>query len=157
MSFEALPMSGRTSLFFVTLTAAACSFSSEPKFTVKLFVMNATCISNQCAPVQVLGFPTTQPSQLLTPGTFVRLGSVTGPSDCLIIPWSGEFHVTVGTTEPMTRTYNWSLTDSFSLGTMDSARLIFQSPSTEKFVPGNLSGWSVTLPGSAAPVPAQLC
>lgn len=133
-----------------------CTSATEPLAPVTLLVANGTCDAGECSTLQVRGFPADQPH---TPGGLwsIELGTVTAASACLTLPATASFRVTdAGTGE--TRTYSWSGDDALTLGAGDpDAGALQATPSTVAFVPASASGWSVTLPGGAAPSPAAAC
>jgi len=138
------------------LALLACSSPTEPVSGITMLVTNSTCRLGMCDTVRVLGFPTNQP---LTPGGYwsLDLGLVAGPSVCLTLPPSAEFHV-VDVSTADTTTFTWTTADSLSLGSQPpGAPLLFAMPSTTAFVPERAAGWSVTLPGGPGVVPASAC
>jgi len=90
---------------------------------------------------------------LLTPGL------LTGPSVCLTLPASREFHVTEYPSGAVTL-FKWSTLQGFALGSQslsESELRLTATPSTGKFVPASESAWSVTLPGTGLVSPASTC
>ncbi len=130
-----------------------------PHAGVTLLVTNATCRIGQCAPVQILGFPSDHP---LTPGGLwsIDLGVLNAPSACLTFPPSATFRVigvsNDGTAD--TTTFTWTTDKALALGGQSpTASLIQASPSTNAFVPASGSGWTVTLPGGSRVSPTRAC
>jgi len=156
-SRQALPLIERGTFVVVLLaTALACSSPDEPGSGITLLVSNATCNAGQCETVRVYAFPDNQP---LTPGGFWKLdlGTVSGESACLELPRSAKITVT-GTSTIRYVTYEWTVDRLASLvGLLPSELAIPASPSTPQFVPATATGWSVTLPGGAAPAAADAC
>jgi len=104
----------------------------------------------------VLAFPQNQP---LTPGGAwsIDLGVVTGATGCLALPATANFRVTDAGSGAVTVT-TWTSGDSLALAPWSPNEARFTAgPTTSFFVVGSAGSWSVTLPGSAAPVPAQGC
>ena len=145
-----------STLSVLCMVAIACSssVSVEPSQSVTLQVTNQTCSPGPCTPLQILAFPSNQPN---TPGGLwsLDLGMVTGASACLTIPASATFRVTG---PGATTTYTWKSAIPLSLGTLPPTEPRLQArPSTGTFIPGNASGWSVTLPGASLPTPSGAC
>lgn len=150
----------RTSVAAVAVLALlGCSSTVEPRAGVTLLVRNGTCDTGQCAPVQILGFPSDHP---LTPGGLwsIDLGVLTAPSACLTFPPSATFRV-IGVSNDGgadTTTFTWTTAKALSLGGQSpAASLIQASPSTTAFVPASGSGWAVTLPGGSRVSPTRAC
>ena len=146
----------KTSTLPALLVVFACTSATEPEPppSVTLLVTNATCSSGQCSSFEVRGFPSNQPH---TPGGpwSLDLGTVTAGSACLTLPSADTFRVT---SSGKTTTYSWTSRDSLSLGILEPGQFWgHASPSTAEFVPANLAGWSVTLPGGTAVTPADVC
>ena len=144
----------------VLLAAAACTSTVEPmvepRSDVTLLVTNSTCDAGQCSPLHILGFPDNQPH---TPGGLwsIDLGLLTGPSVCLTLPASREFHVTEYPSGAVT-IFKWSTAQGFALGSQSLSESRFMAtPSTGEFVPASESAWSVTLPGTGQVSPASTC
>jgi hypothetical protein len=147
------PIRSSTFVFVLFAGTLACSSPGEPGSGVTLLVSNATCDTGQCEAVHVYAFPDDQP---LTPGGLWKLdlGTVSGESACFELPRSAKFTVT-GTN---TTTYEWTVDHLVALvGQLPSEPAIPASPSTPQFVPSTASGWSITLPGGAAPVVGEAC
>jgi hypothetical protein len=138
------------------LGALGCSSTVQPRAGVTLLITNGTCGTGQCASVQILGFPSSQPH---TPGGFwsVDLGLVSAPSACLTLPPSATFRV-IDASTGATTTYRWTTADGLSLGALQPpASRIQAMPSTDAFVPASAPGWSVTLPAGSQVSPGQAC
>jgi hypothetical protein len=138
------------------LVLAACTSSVEPLPDATLQVRNATCEPGPCQAIRVLAFPRNQP---LTPGGLwsIDLGVVTGASACITLPHTAAFYVTDTGSGVVTVT-TWELDDPIALAPWPPSGARFTaSPTTPEFVAANASSWSVTLPGTAAPVAAQEC
>jgi hypothetical protein len=138
------------------LGALGCSSTVQPRAGVTLLITNATCETGQCAPVQILGFPSNQPH---TPGGFwsLDLGIVSAPSACLTLPPTATFRV-IDASTGATTTYMWTTAERLSLGALQPpASRIQATPSTSAFVPASAPGWSVTLPASSPVSPRQPC
>jgi hypothetical protein len=147
-------------LVCLVIGTLGCSSTVEPRAGVTLLITNGTCETGQCAPLQILGFPSNQPH---TPGGFwsIDLGLITAPSVCLTFPPSATFRVigvsNDGTTADTT-TYTWTTAISLSLGVQSpSASRIMAAPSTNAFVPASNAGWSVTMPSGSHVSPTQTC
>jgi len=139
----------RSPIVLVLLAGVACS-SVEPK-PGTLLVDNATCVPGPCASVEVLVYPSSQPT---TPGGMwsISLGTVTGPSACLTFPASATFRVN-GTV-----TNSWTPGDPAELGGLLPEDSRIQSvPTTAEFVPTAASGWSITLPADTPAHPGPAC
>jgi hypothetical protein len=138
------------------LGVLGCSSPVQPRTGVTLLITNGTCETGQCAPLQILGFPSNQPH---TPGGFwsVDLGLISAASACLTLPPSATFRVTDASTGATT-IYTWTTADGLSLGALQpSASRIQATPSTGSFVPASAPGWSVTLPAGSQVSPRQAC
>jgi len=149
-------IAGRAFAGTLLLAFLACSTPTEPAAGITLLVTNGTCRFDVCDTVRVLGFPAGQP---LTPGGYwsLDLGLVAGPSACLTLPPSAEFHV-IDASNADTTTVTWTTSDSLSLGSQPAgAPLLFATPSMTGFVPERAEGWRVTLPGGPGVVPASAC
>jgi len=126
---------------------------------VTLLVRNATCHAGGCDSLEVLAFPSDQPE---TPGGYwsLDIGLVTTPSACLTLPPSAKFLVI---SEPArssadTSTTTWTSTIALSLGALKpGSPALFASPSTATFVPGDATGWSITLPTGSYAAPGPAC
>lgn len=137
------------------LACLACS-AVEPLARVTLSVRNATCDPGPCQAIRVLAFPQVQP---ITPGGMwsIDLGVVTAVTTCLAIPAEAHFTVT-NTGSGATSVTNWTSGDSLSLAPWPPSDGRFTArPTTTSFVPATANSWSVTLPGTAAPVAANAC
>lgn len=153
---HAMTKISRASLGPALLFVLSCDLTTGPRSPVTLLVTNATCDAGTCFPIEVRGFPLDQPS---TPGGpwSLKLGTISAASACLILPSADTARVTNADTGKTT-TYVWTADDLLALGTLDPGEAWFQAKaSTGEFVPGNASGWAVTLPGTAAPAPAEAC
>jgi hypothetical protein len=98
--------------------------------------------------MRVLAFPNIQPH---TPGGAwsLDLGTVTGPSACLIIPASATFRVTDDGSGKVT-IYTWTSADSLALAAIAPTQSRIQaSPRTGSFSPATAIGWSASPPGSS--------
>ena len=140
--------------------ALGCSSTVQPRAGVTLLVTNGSCETGQCAPLQILGFPS---NQALTPGGFwsIDLGIVTTPWACLTFPPAATFRV-IGVSndgsKADTTTFTWTTASPLSLGAQSpSASRIMAQPSTGAFVPASGPGWSATLPGGSRVFPTQVC
>jgi hypothetical protein len=113
---------------------------------ITLHVVNETCRTGQCAPLQVLGFPGNQPSMQGHPW-ILELGVVETPEACLVLPPRATFSVShAGSGE--VETYDWSIQEPLSVGTRVSGQsAVAVGPSTFPFVPAQQAGWSIALPG----------
>jgi|KBSSwiStaDraftv2_1062776.scaffolds.fasta_scaffold64599_6 hypothetical protein len=143
-------------LAFLPLAVLACSSTLEPRENVTLLVTNETCETGTCSPLRILGFPDNQPA---TPGGFwsIELGVLTGPSACLTLPASREFHVTE-VPGGKTTTYRWTSANGLSLGAQPASESqLLARPSTAEFIPASMEAWSVTLPGDGDASPAVVC
>lgn len=153
----ALPEKSLLLLLLLTLSCSSTGPGSSGTLpTATLLVTNATCTAGQCAPLQVLGFPSNQPH---TPGGFwsLDLGLVTGASACLTLPASGAFRV-VDASTGRTTTYTWTVGDPLALsGEPAPADRIHAGPDTGPFVPVNAPGWSIVLPGGTVVSAAAAC
>jgi hypothetical protein len=153
-------MRARAALVSLLIGTLGCSSTVQPRAGVTLLITNGTCETGQCAPLQILGFPSNQP---LSPGGFwsIDLGLITAPSVCLTFPPSATFRVTGVSndgTKADTTTHTWTTAISLSLGAQSpSASRIMAAPSTSAFVPATSSGWSVTMPGGSHVSPTQTC
>ena len=141
------------------LLGVACSSSVAPKPRATLLVTNATCAAGHCQSLDVLAFPSEQPE---TPAGLwsLDLGTFSAAQLCIEIPASARFTVSGpnsnGTT--VTTITNWNAGDGLSLGLVTPPGTRFEaSPSTPEFAPATAQGWTVTLPGTAAPVPSAPC
>ncbi len=144
------------SLLLLMGAAIGCSSAVDVPPSVTILVTNSTCNPGPCTSVRVLAFPDDQ-HQPHTPGGLwsLDLGTLSTASACLAIPAGAEFKVTGpnGTT-----TYVWSTANGLALGARSPSDPVLEAtPSTGTFVPASAAGWSVTLPGSAAPTPATAC
>jgi len=153
-------MRARAALVSLLIGTLGCSSTVEPRAGVTLLITNGTCETGQCAPLQILGFPSNQP---LTPGGFwsIDLGVITALSACLTFPRSATFRV-IGVsndgTKADTTTSTWTTAIPLSLGAQSpSASRIMAAPSTSAFVPASSPGWSVAMPGDSRVSPTQTC
>jgi len=147
---------GGTAVTALLPALLSCSSPSEPVSGITLLVTNGTCRFGLCDTVRALGFPEHQP---LTPAGYwsIDLGLVAGPSACLTLPPSAEFHV-IAMPEADTTTFTWTGDDSLSLGgQLAGTPILWAAPSTTAFVPASAQGWSVTLPGGSAAFPVHGC
>jgi hypothetical protein len=158
--FHVPPIRCGTALIVILAATISCASPDDPGSGITLLVSNGTCDAGHCDAVRVYAFPDDQPH---TPGGMwkLHLGTVSTPSACLELPRSATFRVTgyddAGNPD-QTSTYEWTVDRMVSLaGLLPSEPSIPASPSTPQFVPGNASGWSVTLPGGAAASPAAVC
>jgi hypothetical protein len=143
------------------LLAAGCTdnrlpLEVQPSISRSVLVTNSTCAPGPCQSVRVLLFPHAQFAVPSGPWS-VSLGTLSGPSACLMIPASAQFHIT-DTGTGVTTTYTWTTSDPASLGaTIGSASALQASPSTQEIVPVSAAGWQLTLPGGTAATPAAPC
>ena len=128
--------------------------------TAHLLVTNGTCVNGTCTPLQVYAFPSNSPAVPAGPWHFA-IGTVTGPSACLSIPARQIFVVgevsSTGTVISADTTV-WTTLLPAALGSAPPSPTGLQAnSSTTTFTPAQSAGWSITLPGSAAPAPAAVC
>jgi hypothetical protein len=149
-------MKSRTLVSLLLLLAGSGCSSTGPLPTVTLLVTNTTCNTGPCTPLQILGFPSNNPS---TPGGLwsIALGTVLGPSACFVLPPADTASVTdVGTGR--TTYYVWTVESALELGSLSNPSGRFQAqPSTGPFVPVDSRGWSAEFPGGTAVSTTHAC
>jgi hypothetical protein len=121
---------------------------------VTFLVTNATCSMGACAPLLVFAYPSIRMEPAVP--YFVVLGIVTTSSACLTIPDSGVFTLI---SSGDTTIVPWTVADNFSVAAHDTLTqgLLFPVQPTPEFVPQSQPGWSLTVPGGTAAVPAKAC
>ena len=173
-SIRAAALLGAGSLALLLGLPLGCSDQlplTYPATGVPLLVVNSTCVDGHCDSLRVIGFPSGGPT--LTVNWMVELGTVTGPSACLMIPPLATYRAisaapTDSTADSLvysadskadTIVYEWTPARTMWLGavTPTSPPWPFWPASTAAFVPARANGWSVALPDSAAVVPAMPC
>jgi hypothetical protein len=150
-------MSRSTLVVCVALSTLLCGCRQDtaPRIPApaKLFVLNSACASGACTALRVLAFPANQPH---TPGGYwsLDLGTVATGSACLTIPATADFNIVdVGT--GATTELTWTTAEKLSIGSLTLGQsTLMASPSTNAFVPAEEEGWTVALPGNAAPTRA---
>ena len=129
-----------------------------PPMGVPLLVVNTTCGVGPCQPIHVLAFPGTVVGLV---NAAISLGTVAGPSACLIIPPSWSYRVINSSPgmAPDTTFFEWTPAQTvYGLaGYPPGYPLATVQPSTPPFVPAQAHGWSVPLPDTGPIQPAPPC
>lgn len=143
----------------VSLAATlSCSSPLGPRTPVTILVTNATCVSGQCSAVHVYALPNVHVNTPAGPWR-LDLGTTSAAQVCFRLPATATFRI-VGEHEDQTAdttTFLWTNAHALTLSAALGGTPEDVVSATATFVPARAAGWSVTLPGNAAPVPAAAC